>query len=98
MLVNGTWGTVCDDHWEINDAQVVCRQLGFHYALNAYHTAHYGQGSGPIVLDNVFCLGSESSIFSCSHREVENQNCDHSGDASVRCGNIEGENSRFNTY
>ena len=91
MYYNGTWGTVCDDHWDINDAHVVCRQLGFRYALNAYQDAHYGQGTGPILFGDVDCLGSESLLISCNHRGVGNHNCDHSGDASVRCGNIEGE-------
>ena len=92
VYYNGTWGTVCDDNWNINNARVVCRQLGFRYALNVYRNAHYGQGTGPILLDNVSCEGSESSLFSCNHIGVGNHNCRHSEDVGVRCGNIGGGN------
>ena len=82
---NGVWGTVCDDNWDMNDAQVVCRALGHANASRALHSAYFGQGSGKIWLDDVNCLGNERSIEKCSHNGWSVHNCGHSKDASVIC-------------
>ena len=82
---NNIWGTVCDDSWGINDARVVCRQLGFPGAVSAPGFARFGAGSGRIWLDDVACVGSESSIVYCRHSGWGIHNCAHSEDASVIC-------------
>ena len=85
IFYNNQWGTICDDYWDINDANVVCRHLGFPQASQAPGSARYGQGSGPIWMDYVRCTGSESYIHNCRHRGWGKHNCDHSEDASVVC-------------
>ncbi|KAL0148968.1 hypothetical protein M9458_055772, partial [Cirrhinus mrigala] len=85
ILYNGQWGTVCDDDWDMNDAAVVCRRLGCDRAVSAYGSAHFGQGSGQIWLDNVGCSGSESSLTQCSHRSFGTHDCSHTEDAGVVC-------------
>ena len=85
IYYNGSWGTVCDDVWDIKDARVVCRQLGYPIAVSAPHSARFGQGSGKIWLDDVQCQGNETSIVNCRHRPWGVHYCRHSEDASVIC-------------
>ncbi|KAL2102764.1 hypothetical protein ACEWY4_001932 [Coilia grayii] len=81
----GQWGTVCDDGWDITDAAVVCREVGCGDAVEALKDAHFGQGSGPIWMDEVSCEGSESTLKNCKHQEWGTHNCKHAEDAGVRC-------------
>ena len=71
VYYNGKWGTVCDNEWDLNDAEVVCRELGYGPAISARHEMFYGQSNDQILLDNVSCVGTERSISECSHGEWE---------------------------
>ena len=82
---NGEWGTVCDDLWDLNNAQVVCSELSFYRAVAASPRAFYGEGIGQIWLDNVNCVGNEETIGNCSHNGWGSHNCQHWEDASVIC-------------
>ena len=82
---NSQWNTVCDDFWDINDANVVCQQLGYQGAVTAHQSAHFGQGSGQILLDDLQCTGREASLLECRHRGINNHDCGHGQDASVTC-------------
>ena len=87
VCLYGNWGTVCDDGWDYNEAEVVCRQLG--HVDNgdpvAVHLARFGRGSGLILLDDVLCQGSESTLLECRARAFGLHNCNPIEDASVFC-------------
>merc|ERR1712087_1089800 len=81
----GSWGTICDDHWGMEDVRVVCRQLDLGEPVAFTKKAHFGQGTGNVLLDNVACTGYEENIAQCHHRGFNVSNCNHDEDAGVIC-------------
>lgn len=78
----------------MDEARVICQSLGYPDALQAYGNASFGQGTAEILLDEVDCIGNESSIFYCYHGGVGITSCSHRDDAGVRCAT----GGRQNTY
>uniref|UniRef100_A0A8C5KJF2 Scavenger receptor cysteine rich family, 4 domains n=1 Tax=Jaculus jaculus TaxID=51337 RepID=A0A8C5KJF2_JACJA len=85
VLHSGSWGSVCDDDWDVVDANVVCRQLGCGLALPVPRPLAFGQGRGPILLDNVECRGQEAALSECGSHGWGVHNCFHYEDVAVLC-------------
>ena len=92
IFYNGAWGTICDDYWAKDDADVACRALGFVASVedyDRYRTAYFGPGTEDqeIVLDDLLCNGDESGLLECpsGHPRPGIHNCRHSEDVGLRC-------------
>ena len=92
IYYDGAWGTICDDNWNGQEADVACRALGFVASVedaDRYRAAYFGPGSEDqeIVLDDLNCRGDESGLLECpsNHPAPRVHNCKHKEDVGLRC-------------
>ena len=88
ICIETTWTSLCDRSWDFNDAQVVCRELGYspYGAVPTYNCYTEGQLSFGITYIN--CSGSEEHLLNCSHSKALLHNCNSHDDAGVVCQGI----------
>ena len=89
LCLDGLWGTVCDDGWDINEATTVCSELGYIDTSNTYgiptRRAYFGQGNGPIHLSRVGCTSNDRRLVNCTSDMTGTNSCSHREDAGVIC-------------
>ncbi|NXH16559.1 WC11 protein, partial [Bucco capensis] len=88
LWFRGSWGTVCDDSWDMQDAEVACRQLGCGPAVSVLDEAAFGEGTGPIWLEQVECRGTEAALQDCWAQPGDSGGCRHKEDAAVNCSGL----------
>ena len=59
VFFKGSWGGICGSGWDIKEANVVCRQLGFQGAVAAATSSDFS------VMYRVQCAGNETSLAEC---------------------------------
>uniref|UniRef100_A0A671QAV9 SRCR domain-containing protein n=1 Tax=Sinocyclocheilus anshuiensis TaxID=1608454 RepID=A0A671QAV9_9TELE len=85
---NAVWGSVCDDQWDISDAQVVCRQLGCGAALRADGNSTISAGEGVVWLNRVECRGNEIHLWDCPLSLNNHTDCSHKEHAGLTCAEV----------
>ena len=97
MLYAGIWGAISETNWDIHDATVVCRQLGYQAGAEvALTNGVYGPVSGPVWITDLQCSGSEGNIMSCSHDGIGNKSESQNSRnvACVICNNLSQANGK----
>ena len=85
MYYNDTWVWVCDDQWNKQDADVVCRELGYTGSSTFYTSTYIDDSKGAKWLNNPRCAGNENSLFSCTHDGLGPESCLNNEITGVRC-------------
>jgi hypothetical protein len=80
----GVYGVICDDGWDANAANVVCKQLGFSGAADVFDHSEFGDvDSDSFSYDEISCSGSEAHVQDCTYDT--NEDCYGGEAAGVRC-------------
>ena len=84
VFVQGKWGKICRNEWDINDVKVVCRQLGFQSALAEFIRINTTNNTISVAMTDVACTGQESVLASCKRKE-RNRRCVDNIGAQALC-------------
>ena len=80
---NGQWHNVCGYKWGFKTADVICRELGYAFAIHPSNKNNFGGGSTSMLSVPVICDGSEKKLEECTFKYSEV--CPHSRDVGVVC-------------
>ena len=91
---NNMWKLVCDEQWDTTDADVACRQLGYQSSSTAlsFPISNQRKEHWTAWLNNVQCVGDESSLLSCKHGSLlQKSTCTTKQMAGMKCSGIQGK-------
>ena len=84
IFYKGKWGRICPEGWDLNDAKVICKQLGFQSALAEFIGSVVKSEGIPFLMSGVSCTGDESDLASCQRTDGE-YHCQDDKGAQALC-------------
>ena len=86
LFLNGSWKKVCNDNWDLNDATVICRELGLGEALSIVSVLSRNVEPKTEQVCALHCSGDEEAVTHCKYEVLEN--CSRDDVATIRCGKL----------
>ncbi|XP_023817091.1 scavenger receptor cysteine-rich type 1 protein M130-like [Oryzias latipes] len=84
---NNSWSSVCEDDFDLLDAEVVCRELGCG-APSVLQGALYGEAEAPILSREFLCEGHESVLLDCGSSWRKTKACPPDKAVGLTCSGI----------
>ncbi|KAL7372347.1 hypothetical protein ABVT39_014821 [Epinephelus coioides] len=81
---NQLWSSVCEDDFDQQDAEVVCRELGCG-APSVLQGALYGEVEAPMWTKEFQCGGNESALLDCRSSGSDNNTCSSGKAVGLTC-------------
>jgi len=81
LFHNDEWRGVCDDSFNEAAANVACKSMGYNRSTS-FRTV---QGPNSFWLDDLICIGNESSLFDCGHAPIGSDDCGSAENVQVEC-------------
>ncbi|XP_059210030.1 scavenger receptor cysteine-rich type 1 protein M130-like [Centropristis striata] len=81
---NQSWSSVCEDDFDQQDAEVVCRELGCG-APSVLQGALYGEGEAPMWTKEFQCGGNESALLDCRSSGSDRNTCSPGRAVGLTC-------------
>lgn len=85
VYYSGTWGVVCGAGWDMLNAAVVCRSLGYGGVSSYLVNITFKPENGTIWMSDVRCISNETSLSQCAHSGWGRNSCRESQAAGVMC-------------
>lgn len=89
VLYQGDWHSICNREWDLDDADVICRQLGYPLATFALtdnsELSNWTNKKTATFLDRLGCTGTEANLAECQMSYTTTVLCGNTEKAGIVC-------------